>query len=242
MSRYYNENRLGMSVNSLPKRARNKKELLKRDISWIISHSGNHILNQYSTGLTLKRSFDILVSALFLCTLFPFIYIVVGLAIKCTSSGPILFRQKRHGKDGRIFVCLKFRSMFVNHTADSEPSRKNDPRVTPLGKFLRRTFIDELPQFINVLRGDMSIIGPRPHMLDDTRRFSRYAEGYMRRLTVRPGITGLAQVSGYRGEVRDDNDLAGRIMYDLWYIDHWSFSLDLCVFFKTVRNFLIADY
>lgn len=211
-----------------------------RNISYVLVRSKDRSLNSYANGLALKRGFDLLVSAIFLCTLFPFIWLVVGTAIKCTSAGPVLFRQKRHGRDGRIFTCLKFRSMQVNAASDTEPSYANDPRITPLGRFLRRTFIDELPQFINVLRGDMSIIGPRPHMLDDTRRFSLNSENYMRRLTVRPGITGLAQVLGYRGEVRTDEDLAGRVRYDLWYIDHWSFQLDLHIFFRTLRNFLTA--
>jgi len=194
----------------------------------------------HADGGVFKRGFDLLVSAVFLCTLFPLVYLVVGAAIKCTSAGPVLFRQKRHGKDGRVFTCLKFRSMRVNPTADTEPSHADDPRITPLGRFLRRTFIDELPQFINVLRGDMSIVGPRPHMLDDTRRFSLGSEHYMRRLAVRPGITGLAQVLGYRGEIRTEEDLAGRIRYDLWYIDHRSFSLDMRIFFRTLRSFLTA--
>jgi len=130
--------------------------------------------------------------------------------------------------------------MQVNSTADTEPSRENDPRITPLGHLLRRTSIDELPQFINVLKGEMSVIGPRPHMLDDTRRFSHNSENYMRRLTVRPGITGLAQVQGYRGEIRTAEDLAGRVKYDLWYIGHRSFRLDLYIFFRTLRKFLTA--
>jgi len=209
-----------------------------RKIPRFAARSGDRPLHSLAAGWVLKRGFDLLVSAIFLCTLFPFIYLVVGAGIKCTSAGPVLFRQKRHGRNGRIFTCLKFRSMLVNPTADVAPSHADDPRITPLGRVLRYTFVDELPQFINVLRGDMSIVGPRPHMLDDTRRFSRNAEGYMRRLSVRPGITGLAQMLGYRGEVRTHEDLAGRIKYDLWYIDHWSFALDLCIFFRTLRSFL----
>lgn len=195
-------------------------------------------LTVYAGGLALKRCFDLLVSAVFLCTLFPLVYLFVGTAIKCTSRGSVLFRQQRHGKDGRVFTCLKFRTMQVNATADTETSRQDDPRVTPLGRFLRRTFIDELPQFINVLRGDMSIVGPRPHMLDDTLRFSRDADDYLCRLSVRPGITGLAQILGYRGPIHTREDLAGRIKYDLWYIDHWSFVLDVHIFFRTLRSFL----
>ncbi len=211
------------------------------NISWYLSRPEGRDLTLCAGGLALKRCFDLTVSALFLCTLFPFVFLIVGTAVKCSSPGPVLFRQKRHGKNGREFTCLKFRTMRVNDAADTQPARRNDSRITPLGRFLRCTSIDELPQFINVLRGDMSVIGPRPHMLDDTRRFSLNSEHYMRRLAVRPGITGLAQVLGYKGEVRTDKDLAGRIKYDLWYIDHWSFSLDVCVFLRTLHNFLVPE-
>lgn len=211
------------------------------NISRHVSRPEGRNLTVYVAGLALKRGFDLLVSVLFLCTFFPLIFLIVGTAIKCTSPGPVLFRQKRHGKDGRVFTCLKFRTMQVNDAADTQPAQENDSRITPLGRFLRRTCIDELPQFINVLRGDMSIIGPRPHMLDDTRRFAHDADDYMSRLMVRPGITGLAQVKGYMGEVRTPEDLAGRLWYDLYYIDHWSFSLDVCIFLRTFRNFLIGN-
>lgn len=199
---------------------------------------GRGSLTRRTAGLAVKRCADLLVASAFLCTLFPFVYVVVGLAVKCTSEGPVLFRQRRHGKDGRVFVCLKFRTMRVNAAADTMPSCADDPRVTPLGRFLRRTFIDELPQFVNVLRGDMSLIGPRPHMLDDTRRFSRDVGGYMRRLAVRPGITGLAQMLGFRGEVRTREDLVGRVRCDLWYIDHWSPRLDVYILLRSFREFI----
>lgn len=208
------------------------------NISRHVSRPEGRNLTVYAGGLALKRGFDLLVSVVFLCTLFPPVFLIVGTAVKCTSPGPVLFRQQRHGKNGRVFTCLKFRTMRVNDTADTQPAQQNDSRITPLGRCLRRTFIDELPQFINVLRGDMSIIGPRPHMLDDTRRFALDADDYMSRLTVRPGITGLAQVKGYTGEIRTQEDLAGRIWYDLYYIEHWSFSLDVCIFLRTLRNFL----
>lgn len=211
------------------------------NISRYLSHPQGRDLTMYAGGLALKRCFDLSVSVLFLCTLFPFVFLIVGTAVKCSSPGPVLFRQKRHGKNGRVFTCLKFRTMRVNDAADTRPAQKNDARITPVGRFLRCTSIDELPQFINVLQGDMSIIGPRPHMLDDTRRFALNSENYMRRLAVRPGITGLAQVLGYRGEVRTDEDLAGRIKYDLWYIDHWTFSLDVRIFLRTFHNFLAAE-
>ncbi len=217
------------------------KSSQRLNVSLHVSRGEGRTLIGYAGGLALKRGFDLLVSVVFLCTLFPFFFLIVGMAIKCTSSGPVLFRQKRHGKDGCVFTCLKFRTMRENETADTRPARADDSRITPLGRFLRLTFIDELPQFINVLRGDMSIIGPRPHMLEDTRRFSHKADDYMSRLTVRPGITGLAQVKGYMGEIRTQEDLDGRIRYDLYYIDHWSFSLDIRIFFRTLRCFLVGD-
>lgn len=230
-----------MQGNGLSEQTEKRDEIFRRrNISCFIVRSGVRPLNSRANGSVLKRSFDLSVSVVFLFTLFPVIYVIVGAAIKCTSAGPVLFRQKRHGKNGRVFTCLKFRSMHVNSTADTESSSGNDPRITPLGRFLRRSFIDELPQFINVLLGDMSIIGPRPHMLDDTLRFSRSSENYMRRLEVRPGITGLAQMLGYRGPIRTGEELAGRIKCDLWYIDHWSLSLDLYIFFRTLRDFLTA--
>lgn len=219
----------------------NNRIVQRLNISRNVSCPEGHDLTMYAGGLALKRCFDLLVSVIFLCTFFPLIFLIVGTAIKCTSPGSVLFRQKRHGKNGRVFTCLKFRTMRVNDDADTQPARENDPRITPLGRFLRRTCIDELPQFINVLRGDMSIIGPRPHMLDDTRRFARDADDYMSRLTVRPGITGLAQVLGYMGKIRTPEDLAGRIWYDLYYINHWSFPLDICIFLRTFHNFLIGN-
>jgi len=210
-------------------------------ISRNLSFPEGHDLTMYTRGLVLKRCFDLLVSTVFLCTLFPLIFLIVGTAIKCTSPGPVLFRQKRHGKNGHVFTCLKFRTMRVNDNADTQPALENDPRITPLGRVLRRTCIDELPQFINVLRGDMSIIGPRPHMLDDTRRFARDINDYMSRLTVRPGITGLAQVLGYMGKVCTPEDLMGRVRYDLFYINHWTFSLDVCIFFQTFHTIIFGN-
>lgn len=199
---------------------------------------GGRPLPGYSAGLALKRCFDLTVSAVFLCAVFPVLYIAVGAAVKSSSPGPVLFRQRRHGKDGRTFTCLKFRTMRVNPSSDTLPASGSDPRVTAVGRFLRRTFIDELPQFVNVFLGDMSVVGPRPHMPYDTLRFSRADGRYMSRLSVRPGITGLAQVNGYNGEVRSPGDLEGRIRYDLEYIGHWSFLLDLRIFLRTFSGFL----
>ncbi len=201
-----------------------------------IAHPTDFRLCGYARGDTLKRGVDLLVSFVFLCTLFPVVFLVMGVAIRCSSPGPVLFCQKRHGKGGRIFTCIKFRTMQMNDTADCQPTWPDDPRITPLGRFMRRTFIDELPQFINVLRGDMSIIGPRPHMLHDTARFSHEVKNYSLRLTVRPGITGLAQVMGFRGEIRTREDIEQRVRYDLWYIRHRSAALDMWIFCRTFRE------
>ncbi len=191
----------------------------------------------YNSTLMLKRGFDIIVSLLFVCIPFPFIFIIVGLAIKFTSKGPIIFCQQRSGKDGKLFTCYKFRSMVNNKTADTEQSTEGDRRVTRLGKFLRKSSIDELLQFVNVLLGDMSIVGPRPHMVYHTEVFSKVVPNYMERLSVRPGITGLAQIEGLRGATPTDEDMAHRVRLDLWYIRHMCLRLDLYIFWRTILHF-----
>ena len=184
----------------------------------------------------LKRTFDIVCAALFLCTIFPFIYIVVGIAIKMNSPGPVFFKQKRSGEDGKEFWCYKFRSMRVNTQCDTLQATEHDPRKTKIGEIIRRTSIDELPQFINVLKGDMSIVGPRPHMLKHTKEYSQLINKFMVRHFVKPGITGWAQVTGYRGETKELWQMEGRVIRDIWYIEHWAFLLDLYIIYKTVYN------
>ncbi len=186
----------------------------------------------------MKRFFDIVISLIFLFTLFPLLYIIIGVAVKLTSAGPVLFRQQRSGLENKPFTCLKFRTMVVNDEADILQAVGDDKRITAVGKFLRRTSLDELPQFINVLRGDMSIVGPRPHMVYHTKIFSTVIPDYMRRLTVKPGITGLAQILGFRGETPKQIDMERRVRLDLWYIDHWTFRLDLHIFIYTLLDFL----
>lgn len=188
-----------------------------------------------------KRLFDIIVSGLFLCTLYPVIYIFVGIAIKLSSKGPVYFKQKRNGLDGKVFECIKFRSMKVNTQCDTLQSTKDDPRKTRVGNFLRCTNIDELPQFINVFKGDMSLVGPRPHMLKHNEEYSRLIDRYMVRHFVKPGITGWAQVNGFRGETKELFEMAGRVQADIWYIEHWSFWLDIRIMFKTVANMLHGE-
>jgi len=191
---------------------------------------------QAAYNRALKRTFDILFSTVILVTIFPILYIVVGIMIKLSSPGPILFKQKRTGLYGQDFRCYKFRTMKVNAQADSLQAVKDDPRKTKVGDFLRRTNLDEFPQFINVLRGEMSVVGPRPHMLKHTEQYSALIDKYMVRHLVKPGVTGWAQVTGYRGETKTLEQMEGRVKRDVWYIENWSFFLDLKIIVVTVIN------
>lgn len=188
-----------------------------------------------------KRAFDIIFSGVFLITLFPIIYIILGLIIKITSSGPVFFKQKRTGIRGKEFYCLKFRSMKVNKEANKVQATKDDPRVTKIGAFMRRTSLDELPQFINVFKNDMSVVGPRPHMLQHTELYSSIIDKFMVRHLVKPGITGWAQVTGYRGETKTVEEMEQRIKRDVWYLENWTFFLDIKIIFLTVWNALKGD-
>lgn len=183
-----------------------------------------------------KRTFDIVFSLTFLCTLFIPILIMVTVITKTTMPGPVFFRQKRNGINGREFYCLKFRSMRVNADADRLQATKDDPRKTRWGNIMRKTNIDELPQFINVLLGNMSIVGPRPHMVKHTEEYSQVIDRYMVRHLIKPGITGWSQVNGFRGETKELEQMEGRVSGDIWYIEHWSFWLDLYIIYKTVAN------
>lgn len=188
----------------------------------------------------LKRLFDIVFSILCLiptALLLPFIVLM----IKRQSPGPVFFRQLRTGIDGRAFNCYKFRSMHVNTDADRLQATKDDPRKFPFGNFMRKTNIDELPQFWNVLIGDMSIVGPRPHMLAHTEQYNKLIDKYMVRHFVKPGITGWAQITGFRGETRELWQMEGRVERDIWYIQHWSLWLDLRIIWMTVKTIFIRD-
>lgn len=184
----------------------------------------------------IKRTFDIVFSLAFLCTAFPFILLIVAIITKITMPGPIFFKQKRNGLNDKEFYCYKFRSMKVNKDADKVQATKDDPRKTKWGNIMRKSSIDELPQLINVLMGDMSVVGPRPHMLKHTEEYSKLIDKYMIRHFVKPGITGWSQVTGFRGETKELKDMEGRIKGDIWYIEHWTFGLDLYCIYKTVAN------
>ena len=186
----------------------------------------------------LKRTFDILFSAGVIVFIFPLLFPVVALLIRLDSPGPIIFRQRRSGKNNRTFWLYKFRTMVVNAEADQRQARPGDVRVTRIGAFLRRTSLDEFPQFVNVLKGDMSVVGPRPHMLKHTDEYSRIIEKFLVRHFITPGITGLAQVNGYRGGTGDPELMRKRVEYDTRYIENWSLLLDLKIIIQTVWNLL----
>jgi putative colanic acid biosynthesis UDP-glucose lipid carrier transferase len=188
-----------------------------------------------------KRASDIVLGTLILILLAP-LMLVVALAVKCTSPGPVIFRQRRYGLYGEEIMVYKFRSMRV---LDDGPNivqaRKDDPRVTPIGRFLRRTSLDELPQFINVLQGSMSIVGPRPHAVAHNEQYRKLIKGYMLRHKVKPGITGWAQVNGLRGETATLDKMEARIQFDLDYLRNWSVWLDLWIILKTIRVILTRE-
>ncbi|MDR1813651.1 MAG: undecaprenyl-phosphate glucose phosphotransferase [Tannerella sp.] len=191
---------------------------------------------QSSWNRFIKRTFDLAFSAVVMVLVFPFLYLIAGMFIKLSSKGPVLFKQKRTGLYGMEFECYKFRTMRINEDADMLQAVRDDPRTTTVGNFLRRTNLDEFPQFINVLKGEMSIVGPRPHMLKHTEQYSRLIDKYMIRHLVKPGITGWAQITGYRGETRTLEQMEGRVKRDVWYLENWSFFLDLKIIVVTIIN------
>lgn len=188
-----------------------------------------------------KRLFDVCFSAVFLVTLFPIILIVVSIITKLTMPGPVFFRQRRSGINGKEFYCLKFRSMKVNDQADTLQATKDDPRKTKWGNIMRKTNIDEFPQFINVLLGQMSVVGPRPHMVKQTEDYSKVISEYMVRHYMKPGITGWSQVTGFRGETKELSQMEQRVDHDIWYMEHWTFTLDMYIIYKTVANVFLGD-
>jgi putative colanic acid biosynthesis UDP-glucose lipid carrier transferase len=190
-----------------------------------------------------KRAFDIFFSAMILLTVFPIVFIVSTILIKLTSKGPIFFKQLRTGEDGKPFTCYKFRTMRIaeSNLADTQQALPNDSRLTAIGKILRRTNLDELPQFFNVLKGDMSVVGPRPHMLKHTEDYRRIIGSYMVRHFAKPGVSGWAQVNGLRGATETPAKMAKRVKYDVYYIENWSFSFHLEIIGLTIAKMLTGD-
>lgn len=184
----------------------------------------------------IKRTFDILFSVIIIVGVLSWLIPILALFIKSESKGPIFFKQKRNGLNYHEFDCFKFRSMTLNEIADVEQVSKNDPRITKIGRFIRKTSIDELPQFFNVFLGDMSVVGPRPHMVSHTEMYAKKVDKFMVRHFIKPGITGLAQTNGYRGEVESEKDIINRVKYDIFYLENWSLLLDVKIVFLTVLN------
>lgn len=187
----------------------------------------------------LKRTFDLVFSFGLVLFVFSWLFPIIGIIIKLTSAGPIIFKQLRHGKDNIPFYCYKFRTMYTNEHADTQQATKDDPRITWIGKFLRKTSMDELPQFFNVIKGEMSIVGPRPHAMPMNYKFSAEIDNFMFRHTVKPGITGLAQAKGFRGETRDFYDIYSRCKLDIFYVNNWSPLLDMKIIVWTILSLLL---
>ncbi|MEO8406421.1 MAG: undecaprenyl-phosphate glucose phosphotransferase [Chitinophagaceae bacterium] len=183
-----------------------------------------------------KRLFDLAVSSLVIMLILSWLVPIVALLIWLDSRGPIFFIQQRSGKGGKAFGCIKFRSMKVNRDANEKQATKNDARITRLGRFLRKSSLDEMPQFFNVLMSDMSIVGPRPHMTKHTDDYSKMLNHYMIRHFLKPGITGWAQINGFRGEIKYMEDINNRVEYDLWYLENWSLWLDTRIMAMTGFN------
>ena len=198
----------------------------------------NNELNKF-----LKRSFDIIFSLFIIIFVLSWLSVILFILIKLESKGPLFYKHKRTGINYKEFYCYKFRSLKTTKEVKGTYVKKDDKRVTTIGKFLRKTSLDELPQFINVLKGDMSVVGPRPHMLSYTDDYSKKINKYnfIFRHNVKPGITGLAQIKGYRGEIKLDKDIINRIKYDIFYIENWSILLDIKIIFKTIVNFIKGD-
>lgn len=188
-----------------------------------------------------KRIFDLCFTFIVFLTLLWWLLPLISIMVYISQGRPIFFKQKRNGLNGKEFDCLKFRTMKPHKFNDVKPTERNDPRVTKLGKILRKTSLDELPQFINVLKGEMSIVGPRPHMVSENESYSEIIKRYSLRHYVKPGITGLAQIKGYRGAIDSDKDMEMRIRTDIYYVRNWSFLLDIFIIYKTVKLMIFGD-
>jgi Undecaprenyl-phosphate glucose phosphotransferase len=183
-----------------------------------------------------KRSFDLIVSSLVIIFIMSWLTPILGIIIRLTSKGPVFFVQDRSGRNNKTFRCFKFRSMQVNNESNEKQAEKNDSRITRIGAFMRKTSLDEFPQFFNVFKGEMSICGPRPHMVKHTEEYSKIISKYMIRHYLKPGVTGWAQVNGYRGETEDTRLMEKRVEYDIWYMEKWSLMLDIRIIFMTIFN------
>jgi len=221
------------SISSVPYTSSNLKDFQ------VIKPRHEPLQNAYNR--LIKRIFDLFFGVLMLLFVLSWMYPIIGFFIKYQSKGPVLFKQLRTGKRNKPFWCYKFRSMQMNDSSESQQAQKGDVRITPIGKFIRRTSLDEFPQFINVLMGDMSIVGPRPHMLKHTKDYNDLISNFMVRHYVKPGITGLAQVSGLRGEITNVSDIKRRVNADIQYVQQWDFIKDIKICFLTIFVVLKGD-
>lgn len=188
-----------------------------------------------------KRMFDVIFSSLVIIFILSWLVPILAIIIKFQSPGPVFFKQLRSGRDNQPFWCYKFRSMRINDDSDQRQASRDDDRITPIGRFLRKTSLDELPQFFNVLIGNMSVVGPRPHMLKHTEQYAAIIDRYMVRQFLKPGITGWAQVNGYRGETEDSKLMDLRVQHDIWYMENWNAMLDVKIIFMTAFNVLKGE-
>ena len=214
----------------------NSKKLIYETYDSLPILSLRRVPLQDSANLFFKRLIDIIISLAVIVFVLSWLTPIIALFIKKESDGPVFFKQTRNGINYEEFSCLKFRSMIVNENAHKLQATKGDTRVTKIGAFLRKTSLDEMPQFINVLLGDMSVVGPRPHMIKENDKYYKTVDKYMLRHVIKPGITGLAQVSGYRGEVEKESDIVNRIKFDIYYLENWSILLDVKIILRTILN------
>lgn len=219
----------------------NEKQILSRNFNfdyydYIPVISLRNIVLDSTLNKGVKRVFDIVFSLLVIVGILSWLTPILAIIIKLESKGPLFFVQKRNGLNYQEFDCYKFRSMNLNPEAHLEQVSKNDPRITRIGRFLRKSSIDELPQFINVFLGQMSVVGPRPHMVSHTEMYAQRVNKFMVRHFVKPGITGLAQTKGYRGEVEKEADIINRVKYDIFYMENWSILLDIKIILMTIFN------
>jgi len=232
-----------VNINIIPTISQN--EFFLYDLDYIktqpVLRQAKYPLDYFSNFL-LKRIFDIIFSVLVLLFICSWMFPLIALLIKFSSKGPIFFIQKRYGFHEEVFYCLKFRTMVVNEDSATKTTEKNDKRITRIGKFLRKTSLDELPQFINVLKGEMSVVGPRPHMLSVDDHYKLKIGRYSLRSMVNPGVTGLAQVNGLRGDAGDvEIEMNKRILADAFYVRNWSFAMDIVIILKTVFLVIMGD-
>lgn len=218
-----------------------KKEPVKGNFDIPKGESQNLDLWRDPEGLSVKRLYDLTITLVSLIFIGLWLFPLIAIAIKLSSKGPVFFKQLRHGKDNAPFYCYKFRTMVLNDEADTLQAKRNDTRVTKVGFFLRRSSLDELPQLFNVLRGEMSIVGPRPHSVPMNEIFAKEIPGYMSRHNMKPGITGLAQSKGFRGEINNFYDLHARYKLDMFYLKNWCLYFDFKIILWTCYSLLFKN-